>query len=171
MDTTKTIAIALATALIAVIGFGAVTGGENLGYGVTPGVNMVPQTREVNVVMLDGSTTLNQGQSGSLVYSSTTAPSTSTLPAARAGLEFTFLVDGAIATGDWVIDSAEGDNIEGTLSVNNADEACSGEDQINFVTDGETVGDWVKLVGMDTGWLIVGSEVETAAKLTCTDPT
>ena len=65
MDTTKTIAIALATALIAVIGFGAVTGGENLGYGVTPGVNMVPQTREVNVVMLDDSTTLNQGQSGS----------------------------------------------------------------------------------------------------------
>lgn len=158
-----------------VLAVGLVVASSNLGTapttGYVPGVNLYPTTAEFNTVAIDGSSTLVQGQSGSIVYSTSTAPATTTLPAARAGLEFTFVVDAAIATGNWIIDSAEGDNIEGTLSVNNADVPCSGEDQLNFVTDGETVGDWVRLVGFDGGWLIQGSEVETAAKLTCTDPT
>lgn len=112
---------------------------------------------------------LKASESGSFIFA-TSAVATTTLPAAKAGLQFTFVVDEAIATGNWIIDSAEGDNIEGTLSVNNADVACSGEDQLNFVTDGETVGDFVSLVSNGTSWFIVGSDVETAAKLTCTDP-
>lgn len=108
-------------------------------------------------------------EAGATVFA-TSAAATTTLPAAKAGLEFTFVVDEAIGAGNWVIDSAEGDNIYGTLSVNNADVPCSAEDQLNFVTDGETVGDFVTLVSNGTSWFITGSDVETAAKLTCTDP-
>lgn len=113
--------------------------------------------------------TLQAFESGSMVYATSVA-ATTTLPAAKAGLNFHFFVDEAIAAGNWVIDSAEGDNIYGTLSVNNADVACSAEDQINFVTDGETIGDNVKLVSDGTNWFIASSDVETAAKMTCTDP-
>jgi hypothetical protein len=170
MDIIKTVIIAAVVGLV-IVAASAYMVKDVERVGGVPGVNLYPQTFELNTVDVNGSVTLTQGQSGSIIYSTTTAPSTTTLPAARPGLEYTFVVDGAIATGDWVIDSAEGDNIEGTLSVNNADVACSGEDQINFVTDGETIGDWVKLVGYSGGWIIVGSEAETAAKITCTDPT
>lgn len=141
----------------------------SLGGNQVPGINLYPETFEQNVVDIDGSSTLTQGQSGSIVYSTTTAPATTTLPAARKGLTYTFVVDEAIATGNWIVASAEGDNISGTLSVNNADVDCAAEDQLNFVTDGETVGDYFTLVGNDSGWLIQGSEVAAAAKLTCTD--
>lgn len=170
MDTLKIVIIAVTVGLVIVV-TQSFTMKDDVRVSGVPGVNLYPQTFEVNTIDLNGSVTLTQGQSGSVIYSTTTAPSTTTLPAARPGLEYTFIVDGAIATGDWVIDSAEGDNIEGTLSVNNADVACAGEDQINFVTDGETTGDWVKLIGYSGGWLIAGSEAETAAKITCTDPT
>lgn len=113
--------------------------------------------------------TLQASEAGAVVFA-TSSVATTTLPAAKPGLEFTFVVDEAIASGFWIIDSAEGDNIYGTLSVNNADVACSAEDQLNFVTDGETIGDYVTLVSNGTNWYITGSDVETAAKLTCTDP-
>lgn len=41
MDTLKTIGVALVTALVAVFGFGAVSG-EQLGYQITPGISMTP---------------------------------------------------------------------------------------------------------------------------------
>jgi hypothetical protein len=113
--------------------------------------------------------TITTAQCGSTFFLSTTG-STSTLPAATEGCEIKFIVGAAFATNDYRIDSAEGDNISGTLSVNNADVACSAEDQINFIADGETVGDYVSLVSDGTNWLIAGSDAETAAKITCTDP-
>jgi hypothetical protein len=114
--------------------------------------------------------TIATAQCGSTFFLSTTG-ATSTLPAATAGCEFRFQVGAAFATNDYRIDSAEGDNIFGTLSVNNADVACSAEDSINFIADGETVGDYVTLISDGTNWLITGSDAETAAKVTCTDPT
>ncbi|MBK9580259.1 MAG: hypothetical protein IPO40_24605 [Fibrobacteres bacterium] len=42
MDTIKTIAIALATALVAIVGFNVATQSEDLGYAVTPGISMFP---------------------------------------------------------------------------------------------------------------------------------
>jgi len=68
MDTIKTIAVALATALVAVISFNAVTGGEKLGYGNTPGISMFPQSV----------TTFTEGGG---VYATTTSGSASTLQA------------------------------------------------------------------------------------------
>jgi len=124
--------------------------------------------RDTEVVSADN--TLAATESGLITFVSASG-STTTLPSASAGLYFKFVVGAAFDTFDFRIDSAEGDNIYGTLSVNNADVACSAEDQINFIADGETVGDNVELVSDGTSWFIVGSEAETAAKLTCTDPT
>lgn len=138
--------------------------------GSVPGVNLYPQTFDLNKIDLPGNYTLSHAETGSIVFASSTG-GTTTLPAAREGLHFKFFVGQAIATNNWIIDSAEGDNINGTLSVNNADVACAAEDQLNFVIDGETIGDNVELVSDGTQWLIVDSNIEAAAKLTCTDPT
>jgi len=114
-------------------------------------------------------TTLTAALSGTTYYLSASG-TTITLPAVAEGLNFRFAINGAADSGNFIIDSSEGDNINGTLSVNNADVACSGEDQINFVTDGETIGDYVELRSDGTQWLIGDSGTETAAKMTCTDP-
>lgn len=68
MDTIKTIGVSLATALVVVLGFGAATGGDNLGYGVTPGISMFPASF----------TNLTQGGA---YYATSTAVSASTLSA------------------------------------------------------------------------------------------
>lgn len=93
-----------------------------------------------------------------------------TLPAAADGLDLTFIVTGAQTGASITIDSAEGDNIEGILQVNDADVVCAGEDQLNIVTDGEVVGDRVQLISDGTSWYIGDSDWDAAAKLTCTDP-
>lgn len=116
-----------------------------------------------------GDDTITANQCGSTFFLSTTG-STSTLPAVTAGCELRFQVGAAFDTNDWIVDSAEGDNIYGTLSVNNADVVCSAEDEINFIADGEVVGDYVEIISDGTNWLITGSDVDTAAKVTCTDP-
>ena len=95
---------------------------------------------------------------------------TITLPAATDGLRFEFLVTGALTGGFMVIDSAEGDNINGILMVNDADVACVDEDQINIITDGEVVGDRVEIISDGTGWYILDSDGDASGKMTCTDP-
>lgn len=114
--------------------------------------------------------TITASESGSTFFLSTNT-STSTLPTATAGATFRFQIGAAIGAGNAHIDSAEGDNISGTLSVNNADVDCVDEDQIQFITDGETIGDYVTLISDGTSWFITGSDAATAAKITCTDPT
>lgn len=95
---------------------------------------------------------------------------TSTLPAVTSsGSIFRFSVKEAFATTDFTIASAEGDNINGSLFVNDAIVACSGEDKVTFVADGEEIGDFVEFISDGTNWNIVNSRGETAAKLICTD--
>lgn len=103
---------------------------------------------------------LNDSDGGSVV----------TLPAATAGGIITVVVGTAFDTANIVIDSAEGDNIEGALLVNAANVACSGEDQINVVQTAEAVGDRVTLVSDGTSWYILDSNGVAAGSLTCTDP-
>ena len=93
-----------------------------------------------------------------------------TLPAVTDGINFKFIINGAAANSNFIIDSAEGDNIEGTLIVAGAVVDCAAEDQINFVTDGENIGDYVELISDGSQWLIGDSGVLTSAKMTCTDP-
>ncbi len=115
-------------------------------------------------------TTLTFLDSGSTQWLSASG-TTFMLPAVdEAGLTFKFQVNGDLDSGNVIIDSAEGDNIEGTLIVAGAVVDCDAEDQINFVTDGENLGDYVELTSDGTQWLIGDSGVLTSAKMTCTDP-
>lgn len=142
--------------------YGDFTVGGQLGYRA--------KIYEIDQTGATSSVTLSINDSGATVMM--TGSSTQiTLPAvSQTGATFRFQISGASTGYNWIIYSAEGDNINGTLSVNNADVACSGEDQLNFVVDGETIGDFVELISDGSQWLITGSDVETAAKLTCTDP-
>ena len=115
-------------------------------------------------------TTVLASQSNS-IFTHSASGTTMTLPAVTfTGATYRFTVGGALDTGNLIIDSLEGDNIEGTLLVAGAVVDCVAEDQINFVTDGENVGDYVELYTNGTNWLIGDSGFLTAAKGTCTDP-
>lgn len=124
-----------------------------------------------NTIAGTATTTLEVSQSGSTVLVSGGGGNVFTLPAVtNTGANFRFQVSGAIASGNAIIDSAEGDNIEGSLIVAGAVVGCDAVDQINFITDGENIGDYVELLSDGTQWLLVDSGVLTSAKMTCTDP-
>lgn len=116
-------------------------------------------------------TTYTTNQSGSTVNFNYATGTTATLPAvSSAGSVFRFTVGAAFADSNMVVASAEGDNIEGTLIVAGAVVDCDGEDFINFINDGENVGDFVELRSNGTNWIIGASGGLTSAKMTCTDP-
>lgn len=94
-----------------------------------------------------------------------------TLPALAAGLNFKFVVASAFDTSDWVISSAEGDNINGILVVNGASVPAAGEDNITFELAAESVGDMVEFVADpdNSQWLVWGI-ANAASSATANDP-
>lgn len=98
---------------------------------------------------ITATTTLTSDSDNIQLLAASANMTTITLPTAEDGLHF---------------------KIEGNLFVNDAAVACSGEDQINIVTDGEVVGDYFEIVSDGTSWYIIESRGEAAAKMTCTDP-
>ncbi|MCK5021243.1 MAG: hypothetical protein KAS32_29805 [Candidatus Peribacteraceae bacterium] len=121
-------------------------------------------------VLADVAVTLTQADCGSTQYQTDANGGTTTLMAVSDGCEVTFIIGAAYDTANWVVDSAEGDNITGSLIVNSAVVACAAEDQLNFVADGESLGDQFTIKSDGSNWYITGGNVITAAKLTCTDP-
>lgn len=116
-------------------------------------------------------TTLSARDSATNYYL-TASGTTMTLPAVgNTGSWFRFIVGGAIDTGNVIIDSAEGDNISGSLFVNDATVVCSAEDQVNIVASAEAVGDYVELRSNGSIWVIGTSFATTTGGMTCTDPT
>lgn len=122
-----------------------------------------------DVQTLAAAATLTAADSGTTYILKAAEGKTITLPALKSGVHFKFIVGSAFATSDWVIDSAEGDNIEGLLIVNGAAVVASGEDQINFVASAETVGDHVSLSCDGTNWFVSGAG-NSAGSITVTDP-
>ena len=115
--------------------------------------------------------TLTALDSGNIIFLDSAAGATITLPSLAAGLVFKFVVSTAFATTNWVIDSAEGDNISGSLIVAGAQVTAAAEDQINFVASAESVGDWIELVADydNSQWIVSGVGALTGA-ITATDP-
>ena len=127
-------------------------------------------TRDLVNVADNGTTTLTALDSGSTILLSGTGTDI-VLPAVTyTGFNAKFVINGASGVANWIIDSAEGDNIEGTLIVAGAVVDCAAEDQINFVVDGENIGDYFELTSDGTQWLLGDSGVLSSSKLTCTDP-
>lgn len=121
-------------------------------------------------VTVSATTTLRDVDFGKTVVLTAASGTTVTLPAAKKGGWLRFVIASAFDTANVVLDSAEGDNIEGALIVAGAVVDCAAEDQINFINDGENLGDFVELTSDGTNWYILGSGGLTTAKLTCTDP-
>lgn len=136
------------------------TGAVSIG-GSSAGVNYYRSTIATNAT-----STLAVSQSGSIVYISG-GQQTYTLPALTNGVEYTFVISGAL-TNDAVVTSAAGDDIEGSLIVAGAVVDCTANDSITFVSDGEDVGDFFTLRSNGTKWFIGPSNALTASKLTCT---
>ena len=116
-------------------------------------------------------TTLTAANSGTTYYLSGKG-NTITLPAlaSATGTNFRFVIDGAYDTGNFIIASAEGDNIEGTLIVAGAVVDRDAEDFVNFIADGENLGDYVEIRSSGQHWFIGDSGGLTTSKITCTDP-
>lgn len=126
----------------------------------TTAVAQTGATSTVTLVASDSGTTYMLSATGTNII----------LPAVTyTGATFRFQVNGAMATENMKIKSAEGDNIEGTLIVAGAVVDCAAEDQLNFVVDGENIGDYFEIMSDGSQWLLVDSGVLTSAKLTCTD--
>jgi len=118
---------------------------------------------------LTANDTITVGQSGTIFLTAT--GTTSVLPAATAGATLRFVIaTSTITDTNFIVDSAEGDNINGTLIVNDAPVDCFGEDQINFVNSAESATDYVELLSDGTTWYIVSSNGDLAGSITCTDP-
>lgn len=123
---------------------------------------------------IDDDITLTNTTSGYVHVLDATDGATVTLPALEDGLKFKFVIGSTFANTNWIIDSAEGDNINGIIADMGSTVAgipAAGEDQINFVATAETVGDWVELVA-DTGnsqWLVTGMCTANGG-ITATDP-
>lgn len=126
------------------------------------------------VETISAAQTLTAADSGKVFILDAAAGSTVTLPALKDGLLFRFVVGANFATTNWVIDSAEGDNINGGVMDCGGTPAgipAAGEDQVNFVASAETIGDWIELV-CDYGnsqWLLKG-QCFTNGGITVTDP-
>ena len=124
--------------------------------------------------VLTADATLKPTDTGKVFVLDAATGFTVTLPALAYGLNFTFVVGAAFATDNWVVASAEGDNINGIIADLGAIVAgvpAAGEDQINFVASAETVGDYVTLVAdaANSQWLVSGACAANGG-ITATDP-
>ena len=134
-------------------------------------MSIVYGERDMKIEVLSAATTLDASDTGKVFILDAAAGVTVTLPALAHGLNFKFVVGAAFATTNWVIDSAEGDNINGNLLVAGGAVPAEAEDQINFAFGAETVGDFIELIA-DKGnsqWIVWGIGNLTGA-ITATDP-
>ena len=128
--------------------------------------------REIQII--SSALTLDKSYSRKVLILDAAAGATITLPALADGLIFKFVIGANFATTNWIIDSAEGDNINGFIADMGATVAgiqAVGEDQINFVASAETIGDFVELI-CDYGnsqWLVNGM-CGANGGITVTDP-
>lgn len=113
--------------------------------------------------------TLTAADSGKTFWLDAAAGATITLPALKDGLNFKFVVADNFATSNWIVDSAEGDNIEGMVEVAGAVVVAAAEDQINFVATAESKGDFVQFECNGTNWFVSG-QAALSGGITATDP-
>ena len=136
---------------------------------VITGVSNDPLLSRQQVEVISVATTLTAADSGKIFLLSAAAGKVVTLPALQSGLNFKFVTALAFATDNWVIDSAEGDNIEGIIVVDGASVPAVAEDQINFVATAESLGDFVEFNCNGSKWYVSGVGA-LAGSITATDP-
>jgi hypothetical protein len=115
-----------------------------------------------------GTTTLTVDESGTNYLLSATGTTIILPDVAYTGANYRFTINGAAGVNNFIINPAGTDEIQGTLIVAGAVVDCRDETALNFVVDGEQIGDYVEVMSDGTQWLIVDSGVLTGSKLTCT---
>ena len=174
MDTIKTIAVAAIVGVIVLVGVSLI-GGKSNNLGAVPGVNLIPTQGFENTIEVaqsaPGATTtvnLEHFQSGSTVFLSASGTVLS-LPAPLDGVKYRFVVNGSIVGASMAIRTAGVSNIiEGALIVAGAVVDCDAEDTVNFIVDGENLGDFLELTSDGTKWFITNSGGLASSKMTCT---
>lgn len=126
------------------------------------------------IITLAAAKTVSRDESGATFILDAAEGETVTLPALAPNLIYTFKVGAAFATTNWIIDSAEGDNINGLImdmGTTVAGVVAAGEDQVNFVASAETIGDTVTFIAdySNSQWLISGFCAANGG-ITVTDP-
>ena len=121
------------------------------------------------VESLTGNKTLVGADSGKVFILNATGGGTVTLPSLKSGSNFKFIIGATEPTTNWIVDSAEGDNIDGILVVNGASVAAVEEDQINFVASTAVAGDYIELECDGSNWFVNGVG-RAAGAITATDP-
>ena len=119
--------------------------------------------------ILTSGTTLVGADSGKVIFLNATGGGTVTLPALKLGANFKFIIGSTEPTTDWVIDSAEGDNIDGILVVNGSPVVAAEEDQINFIASTALAGDYIELECDGSNWFVNGVG-GASGSITATDP-
>ena len=119
--------------------------------------------------------TLTLAESGTTFYfdlASPTAGSVITLPTVTTslGISYRFVVASAFSTANIIVDSADGDNIEGSLIVAGAVVDCNAVDQVNFVNSAENLGDYIEIRSDGEVWFLGDSGALSSGAITCTDP-
>lgn len=122
-----------------------------------------------NTQIVTGNTTLTPADSGKVIFLNAAGGGTVTLPVLKAGGNLKVIVGETAPTTNWVIDSAEGDNIYGVLTVAGAAVAAVAEDQINFAASTAVSGDFIELMCDGTNWYVHGVGAATGS-ITATDP-
>ena len=122
-----------------------------------------------DAVTVTGAKTVTAAENGTTFYLNAAGGAAITLPAVAAGLEYRFVVAAVFATTDWVISSAEGDNIDGSAEVAGAVVVAGAEDQVNLVATAEALGDEVILKSDGNQWFVRGVAALTGG-MTFTDP-
>ena len=122
-----------------------------------------------SVENITGAKTLTADDSGKTFFLNAAAGAAVTLPAVAAGLRFEIIVGALFATSNWVVSSAEGDNIDGSIEVAGAVVVAGAEDQVNFVASAEALGDRIFLISDGVQWFVSGTAALTGG-ITVTDP-
>ncbi len=116
-----------------------------------------------------GALTLDSRDNGKFLQLNAAAGAAITLPAVAdsAGYRIRFTVKALFATTDWVISSAEGDNLEGSLVVAGAAVAVNAADSVTFELGADNIGDFVDMWSDGTLWYVTGVG-QSASSITST---
>lgn len=119
------------------------------------------------IQVVTAAVTLTSEDNGSVFILRAAAGKTITLPAVtNVGFEAKFIIGSAFATDDWIIASAEGDNLEGAIMVANAVVTVDAADTITLgdaSAAAENIGDWCSVISDGTYWYVDGRSLTTAA--------
>jgi hypothetical protein len=109
-------------------------------------------------------TTLVAADNGKTFILNAAAGFTITLPAVtNTGWQAKFITGAAFATTNFVVASAEGDNMQGSMIVVGAVVDVDAADQINFVATAENIGDFIEVFSDGTSWHVFGNALTTGA--------